>query len=358
MMFESSRWTSGRIAFGAALLVLSGSAFSAAANAQPLAVELAVTTSPVTAPSTVPPTLAATASAAPIAAVGTALNGPIGLAFDAAGNLYVSECWPYAAILRIDPTGTITTFAGTGSPGFAGDGGPAAKAQLYCPLGMAAASDGSLYVADHANNRIRRIDATGIISTVVGSGPVGVDHGSFSGDGGLATAATLQEPYDVALDSSGDLFISDRDNNRIRKVDPSEIISTIAGDGLGGQVSDGGLGTETSLDFPLSLDHGRCGQRHLCRCPPPAHPHDQRGGHHLDRRRDGAQRRQRRRRIGNRSLPGGPGEHGVRRRRKPVITDTVSNTLRRVDPQGIISTLGLEVLGATTSPSIHRATCS
>jgi streptogramin lyase len=118
---------------------------------------------------------------------------------------------------------------------------------------MAFGPDGALYVADHINNRVRRIDTAGIITTIAGSGPAGLDLGSFSGDGGQATSATLQEPTAVAFDSAGNLYISDRDNNRIRKVDPHGVISTIAGNGEPSSRNDGVLGTETSLRTPYGV---------------------------------------------------------------------------------------------------------
>ncbi len=108
---------------------------------------------------------------------------------------------------------------------------PATAAQLYCPAGIAFGPDDALYVADHVNNRIRRIDGAGVITTFAGSGPDGLNLGSFSGDGGPATDATLQEPYGVAFDRVGNLYITDRDNNRIRKVDNDGTMSTIAGNG-------------------------------------------------------------------------------------------------------------------------------
>jgi hypothetical protein len=197
---------------------------------------------------------AAVAPAPPIPALRARLVDPIGLAIDA-GNLYVSDCWEPtdSYIFRIDQDGVLTTFAGIGTTGFSGDGGPATSAAIHCPFGMAVGPDAAVYFADHANNRIRRIDKAGLITTVAGSGAVGIDHGSFSGDGGPATMATLQEPYGVAFDRAGNLYITDRDNNRIRKVDTMGIISTIAGDGKTGYSGDGVLGTQTSVDFPLGI---------------------------------------------------------------------------------------------------------
>jgi sugar lactone lactonase YvrE len=118
---------------------------------------------------------------------------------------------------------------------------------------MAFGPDGALYVADNVNNRIRRIDAAGTVTTTVGSGPTGLGRGSFSGDGGPATGATLQKPTAIAFDRTGNLFISDRFNNRIRKVDKKAAISTIAGDGTTGASMDGVLGTSTGIDTPYGV---------------------------------------------------------------------------------------------------------
>lgn len=192
-------------------------------------------------PSAVPSAAAATAKPGPVAALGTALVGPTGLLFDAAGNLYVSGCtWTESYIYRIDPDGMLTTYAGAGLTAFLGDGGPALAAYLQCPVVMAIAPDGALVFADHASNRIRRIDAAGIITTIAGSGAPGVDAGSFSGDGGPATSATLQEPWGVAFDDSGNLYVGDRDNDRVRRVDPKGMISTVDGTGEAVFAGDGG----------------------------------------------------------------------------------------------------------------------
>ena len=176
------------------------------------------------------------------------------MAFDTLGNLYVTQCqWTFAAIDRIDPNGTKVRFAGTGVPGFSGDGGPAIAAQLYCPTGVAVGPDGALYFADHVNNRIRRIDAAGIITTFAGSGPAGLNLGSFSGDGGPATSATLQEPWGVAFDKAGRLYIADRDNGRVRMVETNGDITTVAGTGIFGSTGDGGPATQAKICPPVGV---------------------------------------------------------------------------------------------------------
>ena len=157
-------------------------------------------------------------------AVQARLGLPDGLAVDAAGNLYIADI--VARIRRVDPSGTISTIAGTGERGFAGDGGPASEARLNHPAGVAVDDAGNLYIVDKQNLRIRRVDSSGRITTVAGSGEEG-----FAGDGGPAVEAKLNYPAGVAVDAAGNLYIADFQNNRIRKVDPSGIITTIAGTG-------------------------------------------------------------------------------------------------------------------------------
>ena len=174
------------------------------------------------------------------------LNFPRGVEADGSGNLYIADTY-YYRIRKIDAAGIISTVAGNGTNGYSGDGGLATEAQLLHPVNTTADGDGNLYIADAFNHRIRKVDAdTGIISTVAGIGSNG-----FGGDGGLATAATLHYPWDVALDGSDNLYIADRDNDRIRKVDAdTEIISTVAGGGTGG---DGGQATAAGLYKPQSV---------------------------------------------------------------------------------------------------------
>ena len=150
-----------------------------------------------------------------------------------------------------DPVGTITTIAGTGNRGSTGDGGPATLAQLGSPFGMAVDTLGNIYIADHDNRVIRKVDPNGIITTVAGTGGAG-----FAGDGGPATAALLDAPNDVAVDVYGNLYIADLQNRRIRKVNLSGIITTIAGNGSNQSSGDGGPATAAGLNFPhgISVD--------------------------------------------------------------------------------------------------------
>jgi len=145
------------------------------------------------------------------------------LAIDAAGNLYFSDTGN-ARVRMVDTKGIITTIAGTGVAGFSGDGGPAKAAQLSGPGGLALDATGNLYVAD--GNRIRKIDKAGIITTIAGG-----DNSGFSGDGGPATAATLGSPGNIRFDAQGNLYIADGGNNRVRRVDVNGIITTVVGGG-------------------------------------------------------------------------------------------------------------------------------
>jgi sugar lactone lactonase YvrE len=179
------------------------------------------------------------------------LFGPLGLAVDAAGNLYIAEAGSNL-VRRVDHQGIITTVAGTGTEGDAGDGGDAKRARLRAPEDVKVAADGSLYVADTGNHRVRRIDANGKITTVAGSGKKG-----FSGDGRRAVTARLNQPSDIALDANGNLYVADRGNHRLRLVTAAGTILTIAGTGSRGLGGDGGLPTAAPLESPdgLALDH-------------------------------------------------------------------------------------------------------
>ncbi len=162
------------------------------------------------------------------------------------GNIYIVDSYTHY-IRKIDTTGIITAIAGIGTANYNGDGGPAEIAGFNSPTGLYY-SNGILYVADAGNHRIRKIDENGIINTVAGNGVSG-----FSGDGGSALQASLNYPVDIALDQVGNLFIVDRDNSRIRKVDQDGVITTSAGNGEFQYAGDGGQATEASLNTPEQI---------------------------------------------------------------------------------------------------------
>ncbi len=177
------------------------------------------------------------------------LQTPRGIAFDNSGDLVILDT--YDSRVRIVTNGTISTIAGNGTYGFSGDGGPATSAELGYPWAAGYDAKGNLYILDAFNNRVRMVDTNGNISTVVGSGAVGCGAGGFSGDGGPATKATLNCPLGLDVDAAGDLFISDYYNFVIRRVDgTTHIITTIAGTpGTPGYSGDGGPATAATIAY-------------------------------------------------------------------------------------------------------------
>ncbi len=170
------------------------------------------------------------------------LNFPVGVAVDSAGNIFFTDA-ANDRVRQINTLGMISTVAGNGIPGFSGDGGFALNAQLnLVGSGLAVDAAGNLYIADTANNRIRKVNSGGIVTTVAGNG-----QGGFSGDGGPATSAALSLPSGVAVDSVGNLYIADSNNWRVRKVDKAGIISTYAGNGGNFTGGDGGQATDASV---------------------------------------------------------------------------------------------------------------
>jgi sugar lactone lactonase YvrE len=174
------------------------------------------------------------------------LNWPYSVGVDGSGNLYIAD-WAEERVRKVNTSGTISTFAGNGTAGFSGDGGPATSAQLG-PADVASDGNGNFYIADTGNQSIRKVDASGVISTVAGNGIEG-----FGGDGGPATSAEFRSPYAVAADHHGNVFIADTFNQRIRKVDSSGIVSTVAGRGGPGYSGDGGPATQAKLHNPIGV---------------------------------------------------------------------------------------------------------
>ena len=186
-------------------------------------------------------------------ATDASLVTPDGLAVDTQGNIYIADTDGHR-IRRIDAaTGLISTVAGDGTPGFAGDGGPAIEGKLSFPADVILDVQGDLFIADTSNNRVRRVDGTsGVITTVAGTGTFG-----FSGDGGRADRATMRAPQGLAIDRQGNLFIADTFNNRVRKIDPAtSIITTAVGNGNFAFSGDSGLAVDAALRHPTALAVG------------------------------------------------------------------------------------------------------
>jgi sugar lactone lactonase YvrE len=172
------------------------------------------------------------------------LDQPQGIAIDSSGNLYIADTLN-SRVRRVDSAGIISTVAGTGAPGDSGDGGPAALARLMSPLGLAIGPDDGVFIADYGANRVRELLPNGTIVTVAGTGDPG-----YAGDGELASAALLNGPQGLAFDSEGNLYIADSQNDRVRAVDAAGVITTVAGSGSEGEAGDGAPAVGADLRLP------------------------------------------------------------------------------------------------------------
>jgi uncharacterized protein (TIGR03437 family) len=270
------------------------------------------------------------------------------LARDAQGNVYIADCWNHR-VRKIAPGGTITTFAGNGTQGFAGDTGQAASAQLSFPRGLALDSQGNLYVADGGNSRVRKVTPAGVISTVAGNGTDG-----FSGDGGAATSAMLKGPRGLAVDSSGNLYIGDAWNFRVRKVTTAGIISTFAGTGTHGSTGDGGQAAAAQVGAIQSMVFDSLGNLFLA----DAYNHNVRkitpagvistvaGGGGFGTGGDGG--------MAQTSQLGFPRGLAVDAENNLYIADAQNHRIRKVTPAGAISTvagLGVQGFSGDNGPS-------
>lgn len=175
------------------------------------------------------------------------LNKPMNVCIDHFGNIYIAD-WGNHRIRRITPTGIITTVAGVGRAGLLGDGGPASKSCLNESFGVYADRDGNIYIADSGNHRVRKISSDGIITSIAGIGVEG-----FSGDGGFATEAQLNSPQAVFVTNSKEIYINDEHNHRIRRILPSGLIITIAGNGRADYCGDGCLAINACLYDPEGI---------------------------------------------------------------------------------------------------------
>lgn len=191
------------------------------------------------------------------AAVDATLQSPSAVAAAADGSVYVLDD-AAAVVRRVDADGTITTVAGTGTAGFSGDGGPATQAQLDSPQGISAAPDGTVYIGDVRNRRVRRVGTDGIMSTVAGTGTRG-----YTGDGGPATAAELATPQALAIGPGGAVLVVDGFNNRLRSIDAGGTITTAAGTGPAGMSGDGGPATEAPLRTPRGIGFDEEGRLYI-----------------------------------------------------------------------------------------------
>jgi sugar lactone lactonase YvrE len=190
-------------------------------------------------------------------ALSAGIRNPSYIKFDQSWNMYVissnGNC-----IRKINPQGIISTIAGTGSIGYSGDGGPATAAKLYYPSSLVIDAVGNIIFSDRWNNRIRKIDAMGIITTIAGTGLPG-----YNGDGIPALSAQLNYPFSLTLDSLGNLYMADMSNHRVRRISTSGIITTIAGNGLMGYTGDGGLADTTRLKNPTGVEFDNAGNLYI-----------------------------------------------------------------------------------------------
>lgn len=321
------------------------------ASAQPARRPAGPTAPPTVLPSVEsPPSTAATAPLPVVLVAGTGqagfsgdggpaaqatLNHPYGPAVDAAGAIYVPDFGNHR-VRRIGPDGMITTVAGTGQAGFSGDGGPATAAMLNSPVAVTVGSDGSLYIVDTFNVRVRRVGPDGIITTIAGSGerPWNPDD-----DGGPATRAALWYPTGIAVDPNGGILIADNANDLIRRVDPAGIITTVVGRFGFGWWGDGGPAAEAMASRPFSVACDREGRIYIAD-----------SYNHRIRRigLDGVIET-----IAGTGVPGFSGDGGkatAATLRNPrgvavdaagnvYVTDGSNNRIRRIDPAGIITTI-------------------
>lgn len=181
------------------------------------------------------------------AATSAKLNTPNGVWVDPAGNVYIGDTWNHR-VRKVNTSGIISTFAGTGVPGYGGDGFAATNAQLYYTNGITMDAAGNFYMTDNGNHRVRKVNTSGIISTVAGNGV-----GGYITDGVPATSTEIYFPVGVKTDASGNIYFGEDGNSRVRKVDASGIISTIAGTGISGFSGDGGAATLAQFRSPTDV---------------------------------------------------------------------------------------------------------
>ena len=181
-------------------------------------------------------------------ATATHFYSPSAIAVDAAGNIYFANASGSQTIRKISTSGIVSTFAGTGVNGFSGDGGPATAAKFYNITGLAFDASGNLFLCDYDNHRVRKISTTGIITTVAGNGTMG-----YSGEGLVATASAIQTPRQIAIDGNGDIYFTEQWNHRVRKLSTSGILTTVAGNGNCCLIADTGMATAGTCHAPSGV---------------------------------------------------------------------------------------------------------
>jgi streptogramin lyase len=278
------------------------------------------------------------------------LDQPFDVAFDRAGNLYLSDTFNHR-IRKVDAkTGIITTVAGNGKKGFAGDGGKATDASLNEPYGIALDSDGNLFIVDRLNYCVRKVDAkTGNISTVAGTG----GKAGFAGDGGPADKAQLVEPNGICLDGKGKLYIADVANNRVRVVDlKAGTINTVLGNGKGKTDGDGGPLKDATTFGPRAVAVGPDGRLYIV----------ERNGHCVRRADPAKGTIERFAGTGKKGYTGdsgtaleatfdGPKEIDIDKDGNVFVVDTENEVIRRIDSKtGRVSTVAGK--GRTKTPGL------
>ena len=180
-------------------------------------------------------------------ATNAGIDGPYDVALDGKGNFYITDGY-HNRIRKVDTAGIITTIAGNDTEGYNGDGIAATAAQLNRPIGLVIDRHGNIYFSDAFNNRVRRIDTFGIITTVAGNG-----NTIYNGDNIAADSAAIWDPRFLALDDTGNLYIAEYEGHRIRKVSPLGIVTSVAGTGVAGYTGDGGLATDAQINMPYGI---------------------------------------------------------------------------------------------------------
>ena len=269
-------------------------------------------------------------------AAGATLDLPTGVALDPQGNLFISEEWG-ERVRKVDRGGIISTVAG-GREGYSGDGDTAVGAGLFYPTGLAADQSGNLYIADRLNSRIRKVTPEGIITTVAGNG-----HPDYTGDGGVATAAAIQFPNAVTVDAAGSLYIADNGNDAIRKVDPQGIITTLAGGSVGNVSLSGPSGVAVAADGSVYI--ADTGNNRVLKLNPKGAVQTVAGRGAPGFRGDGL--------AATAALLNGPQGLAVDSAGNLYIADTDNQRIRRVTPGGIIDTVAGRGRGGYTDDGTY-----